>query len=279
MKWIKKNPVNLLNGVNPLKILIVVLLFGVLDLSAQDTLIHPANHKYNFSEFRHETGLLFKSPVKWNGNDWIKFGATAIITYGIMFADEDVRRASLDNPKYAKSVPMEIGKQWGGFVVVPVSAVLLYSHGLLARNPTTKKLGFEIAQAALYSETISFITKGCVGRSRPFTDKGAKDYKPFTFFDSPHNSFPAGHIDAAFALSTVLARNTNSAWLKVLVYIPAGLSVVSRIYQDEHWASDVFPGAVLGYFVATWVTSHHEETISRVQLSSLYPFGLTISLD
>ncbi|MBL0259421.1 MAG: phosphatase PAP2 family protein [Bacteroidetes bacterium] len=265
-----------------LKIVILTFVFLTVIVSqgnAQDTLQGKKFTDYNFSRFTHETGLFFVQPVKWKGADWIRFGAIAILTVSIIQVDNDVRKLALDNPKYVNTVPMEIGNQWGGFFLVPISAVALLTHGTLSDNNTTKKLGFEIAQAALYSETISFISKGCIGRSRPFTNRGFNDYKPFTFFDSPQNSFPAGHVDAAFALSTVLAKNTDSGWLKVASYIPAGLTVVSRIYQDEHWASDVFLGGAIGYFVGNWVVNLHEQKESTIELTSVFPLQIKIALN
>ena len=206
-------------------------------------------------------------------------GAVAAITFALMQEDEQIRTIALKNPKYANSFPMEVGNQWGGFYFGPFLAVTLYATGSLANSNQTKKLGFEIAQGILYSEAISFVSKGIIGRSRPFTNQGASDYNPFTFFDSPHNSFPAGHVDAAIALSTVLSKNAGSGFLKVIAYIPAALTVTSRIMQDEHWASDVFIGAAIGYFVGTWVVKIHENKVPRIQVTSVYPLGLKINLN
>ena len=47
--------------------------------------------------------------------------------------------------------------------------------------------------------------------------------------------------------------------MKILPYIPAGLTVASRIYNNAHWASDCFFGAAIGYFSADWVMDLHEK--------------------
>lgn len=65
----------------------------------------------------------------------------------------------------------------------------------------------------------------------------------------------------AFTISTVLSRNVNPVWLKVLLYAPAALTYISRVYQDKHWTSDDFIGAALGYYVATWVVDKHENNV------------------
>jgi len=249
-------------------------------LLAQDSLLSscPGNvkemNRYDFSQLLHESGLLVVRPIKWKGGDWIKFGVAAAVTFSLMQEDQRIRTIALNNPKYSQSLPMEVGNQWGGFYFGPILALSLYTTGILAKSYKTKKIGFEIAQGILYSEAVSFVSKGCISRSRPFTDQGASDYHPFSFFDSPHNSFPAGHVDAAVALSTVLSKNANSGFLKVIAYVPAALTVTSRIIQDEHWASDVFIGGVIGYFVGKWVVNRHEIKESRVQVVSIYPFSL-----
>ncbi len=248
-------------------------------LLAQDSLKMQKKNKYNLSEFVHESGLLVIQPIKWNGCDWIKFGAIAAVTYSLTHVDQRIRTIALDNPKYSKSDLMEAGNQWGGFFVGPILCVSLYTIGGLSNSYKTKKIGFEIAQAMFYSEAISFISKGCIGRARPFMDEGAFNYKPFTFFNSPQNSFPAGHVDAAFALSTVLSKNAESEFLKVLAYVPAALTVASRIYQDQHWTSDVFIGGAIGYFVGSWVVNLHDNKDSRVQLTSIYPLTFKIAIN
>jgi len=247
---------------------------------AQDSLNIQEKNKYNLSELIHESGLLVIRPIKWRGCDWIKFGAASIITVSLMQEDKKIRNYAQDHPKYSKSVPMEVGNQWGGFFFGPLLAVTLYTTGSLAHSRKTKKLGFEIAEAMLFSEGISFITKGFIGRARPFYgNHDPFDYHPFSFFYSPTNPFPAGHVDAAFAISTVLSKNTECGFLKVIAYIPAALTVTSRIMQDEHWASDVFIGAVIGYSVGNWVVNIHDNKESRVQLTSLYPLSFKIALN
>jgi membrane-associated phospholipid phosphatase len=262
-----------------LLILLLLIVSFKLSLLAQDSLKIQEMNKYNLSEFVHEAGLLVIRPIKWNGYDWIKFGAVGVITVAIMQEDQKISTFALNNPKYSKSTIMEVGNQYGGFFFGPILCVSLYTIGSMAKNHKTKKIGFEMAQGLLYSEGISFISKGIIGRARPSASPSAFDYQPFTFFKSPYNSFPAGHIDAAFALSTILSKNTDCVFLKVIAYIPATLTVVSRIYQNYHWTSDVFIGAVIGTSVGNWVVNLHDKKESRIQLTSFYPLAFKIGLN
>jgi membrane-associated phospholipid phosphatase len=89
---------------------------------------------------------------------------------------------------------------------------------------------------------------------------------------------PSGHSTVAFILSTVLSRNVDSPVLKVIACLPAVLTFASRVYQDQHWTSDTFVGAAIGYFVATWVVDQHENKKSLLEITSTFPFTVRIAL-
>jgi membrane-associated phospholipid phosphatase len=236
-----------------------------------------AQNQYDLSQFKAETGTYFTQPVRWDAYDWLKLGLVGTGTVLVYQFDQQVRTAALRNHKYANNFALQFGDQWGGFFVSPGLAVGLLVHGGLSGNRTTQKLGFEITESVLYSEAVSATAKYCIGRARPSTNKGVAAYKPFHFTDIKYNSFPAGHLDAAWALSTVLAKNTDSGLLKVIAYIPALLTATARIYIDTHWASDVFAGAALGYFVGDWVVDQHTKKEPQVKVVSLNP--LTLGFD
>ncbi len=238
-----------------------------------------SQNQYNFSQFKDETIDFLKQPAKWEGDDWLKLGLVSAGTFLIMQTDQPVRDAVMKDRSYVETVPVKFGKLWGETYSTAAVAGVFALDGVLADNNSSKKIGFEIAQAALYAGGITTVLKAAVGRARPYTDKGAWTYSPFTILDDGFHSLPSGHTTLAFALSTVLARNTDSGTLKVLAYIPATLTIVARIYQDYHWASDCVLGAAIGYAAATWVVNTHAEKDSPVKISSIYPLTIRINLD
>lgn len=237
-------------------------------------------NKYNLRQFGRELGDYFVSPFHWKGKDFLKLGGVAVFTYGIIQLDEPIRGLSVRNDAFKNNFVMRsLGDEWGGFFVTPVMAVGITSYALISKDNFARKIGFEIAEAGLFSETVSFLSKFLVGRGRPYYEHGAYYYKSPTFFNPPINSMPAGHADAAFAMSTVLSKNAKKPFWKVMAYVPAALTFISRVYTDQHWTSDVFVGAALGHFVACWVVNQHEHPNARVQISSIYPVGIKIGLD
>ena len=240
-----------------------------------------AQLQYTFPQFWSETGDYVKQPTKWDGGDWLKIGVLTASTFLIMqTADQPIRNAVLKDQRYYKSVPIEFGRMWGELYM----PVLLFGgfaiHSLIADDIGTRKIAYEIGQASLYAGALNYLLKLAIGRARPYMEEGKTSFHPFSsLFNIDNQSLPGGHSTAAFVLSTVLSRNAKPVWLKVLAYLPAALTFVSRIYQDQHWTSDDFLGAACGYFIATWVVDKHENNDkSIVEMSSVYPLSIRIAL-
>jgi hypothetical protein len=238
-----------------------------------------SQNRYNFSQFKDETIDFLKQPTKWEGNDWLKLGLVSAGTFLVMQADQPIRDAVMKDRSYTESMPVKFGKLWGETYSTAVLAGAFGLHGLLTQNNSTKKVGFEIVQAALYSGGITTLLKFALGRARPYTNEGTAKYQPFTIWDDGFHSFPSGHTTLAFALSTVLSRNVDSRALKVLAFVPAAMTAFSRVYQDYHWTSDCVVSAIIGYVVATWVVDLHDSKESPLQLTGVYPLTIRINFN
>lgn len=265
-----------------LLLLIVIFVFspfGAEGLFAQNFALRDSVevNKYNLSQFGHETWSFMKQPAKWDGTDWLRLG---VITGGsfllIEIVDQQARDFSLKDRRYLYSVPIEGGRIWGELYTPVVLFAGFAAHSLIADDNGTRKIAYEIGQAALYTGAITYILKSSLGRARPYMNEGTSGYHPFTFLDD-HHSFPGGHSATAFVISTVLSRNAGPLWLKIVAYLPAVITPFSRVYEDKHWVSSCFFGGAIGYFIADWVVDLHEQKESRVHVTSIYP--LTISID
>ncbi len=249
-------------------------------LFAQDPALPDSvqRYKYTFSQFGNETWSFIKQPTKWDGSDWLKIGVVGAGTVLVAQADEPIRTAVLKDERYYYSAPIVFGRVYGEIYspVVFFTGIGLYS--VLNDDFGARKIAYEIGQASIYAGVLSIVLKLAIGRSRPYLNEGNSFFRPFSsIFNQDSKSMPSGHSTVAFVLSTVLARNTKSPVLKVLAYLPAALTMVSRVYQDQHWTSDVFAGAALGYFVADWVVDQHENNKSTVEVSSVYPLSISIA--
>lgn len=124
-------------------------------------------------------------------------------------------------------------------------AAVLYSGGAISGSQKTKDLGEELGEALILADTSSYILKDVTGRGRPRTGAERSDFRPLSF-KSDYDSFPSMHTASSFAMASVMSSQTDSVGLKALYYSAASFVGFSRMYQKEHWASDVVFGAVLG---------------------------------
>jgi membrane-associated phospholipid phosphatase len=83
----------------------------------------------------------------------------------------------------------------------------------------------------------------------------------------------------AFAYSTVIANEVDNVFWKLGRYAATGLVGYSRIYHNQHWFSDVFMSAVLGYFSGKFINNNDSNNKERTKVSLLpYPGGLAFRL-
>jgi membrane-associated phospholipid phosphatase len=247
------------------------------NLESRDTV---QGNKYNFSQFGNETWSFIKQPTKWDGGDWLRLGVMGGATFLTMQVDQPIRDAVLrDNRRYFYSVPIVGARMYGELYSPVVFFVGFAAHSLIANDMSTRKIAYEIGQASLYAGAVTLILKTAIGRARPYMDEGRASYYPLSSLLDHYHSLPGGHTTTAFVISTVLSRNVDPTWLKVLLYVPAVLTPISRVYQDQHWTSDNVLGGAIGFFIATWVVDVHEQNDSRVHVSSIFPLTISITLN
>ncbi|MFA7420354.1 MAG: phosphatase PAP2 family protein [Melioribacteraceae bacterium] len=253
----------------PSKALVILLL-------AASTLF--AQNDYTLRQFKNESVDFINQPGKWEGSDWLKIGLAGAATFLVMQADQTVRDDFMKDRGFVQSFPIEVGRLYGELYTPFVIAGAFGLNGILGNDKSSKKIGYEIIQTTIYAGAITTALKLAFGRARPFTEKGTNSFGGWSLFDDSFHSLPSGHATIAFSISTVLAKNASSDLVKVICYIPAVLTAISRVYQDKHWASDVFLGGLIGYSVGSWVTSKHDEN-SIFQATSPQQFSIVIPLN
>ena len=240
------------------------------------TSITAAQNKYDFKQFANETGDYFSAPSNWNKNDFITLGLISAATFGLMYADQPIKNGMAEINSNKNNWLMEFGRYWGEPIPSVAISGLLLIHGYAFDNSTTKKIGYEVGQSFIYSVTVSSVLKIIIGRARPYTGNDPFTFEPFAFQNN-NWSLPSGHTTVAFSLSTVLAANIDSYALKAAAFVPAFLTAFSRVYQNHHWTSDVFLGAIVGYFVGKFVTDLHAENELTAQMTQVPLLSLSLT--
>lgn len=160
-----------------------------------------------------------------------------------------------------------------------IAAFATWGIGRLAHSETTADVGLHTFEALVLTTAVSEVLRGTIGRTRPRESPEDpflfKPGKGFTQFET--RSYPSLHTAAAFATATALVgeirirRPDATKWAAPLLYTAAMVPGLTRIYLDQHWASDVvaggFVGALLGSRVVSYAHSHRRNRLDRALLA------------
>lgn len=257
-----------------MKILVTLILF----IQVYSNLFSQA---YNFNTFKNDSKNLTKAPLDWNAGDLSILGLTTLFTYATMHIDKSAKDWTLKNNKFRNSLIPELGRYWGEPITTVGLASGFYLQGLISDNNPNKKLGFEIAESAIYTSAVTVFLKFAFGRERPRHNNEPFSFHPFSFKGDDFLSLSSGHTALAFSLSTVISKNSDSDAIKIISFIPAVLTGFSRVYQNHHWVSDVILGGIIGVVIADFVTDQHKpskETNFVIKDPPLRIFTFSISL-
>lgn len=168
--------------------------------------------------------------------------------------------ASLDEPvanhfrDHRSQSGQDLADAWAKVATVGVGVVTagVLAGGLISHNDHVTHAGlrllFSAAVAGVATEAIKFV----LGRERPNESTSAWDFDPGT----ADAAFPSGHAALAFAMATSLSDDIHRTWATVGLYSVATGVGVARVYQLEHWVSDVVGGAAVGIYSAKLVSGH-----------------------
>jgi membrane-associated phospholipid phosphatase len=139
----------------------------------------------------------------------------------------------------------DVANAWAkvGTLGVGVVTAGVLAGGLISHNDKVTHAGLRLLFSAGLAGAVAEGIKVGLGRERPIENTSAWDFDP-PKFDA---AFPSGHTTLAFAMATSLSDDIHRPWATVALYSAATGVAVSRVYQQQHWVSDVVGGAALGF--------------------------------
>ena len=247
-------------------------------LSAQVDTIR-LNKQY-LKKYWDDTKEIVRSPVRWQQDDWQRFAIFTATTGALLFADEPVADWVQEHRTgFLDDVSKNAFEPFGAEYSLAVCGAL-YGYGLLAKNRKSESTALLAAESFALASLLARIPKCLLGRQRPDSSIDASAFD----FEGPFggSSFPSGHTIAVFAVASVLANQyRETVWVPVLSYSVATLTGISRMYDNRHWASDVFAGAVMGIAIGNLVCPANKNSrisFSPVKMGQIYGVRLALSL-
>jgi len=186
----------------------------------------------------------YARPLKWKKKEWLLFGGALGATYAVSFFDEQINDLALEN---RNSTLTDIARV-GDFLGQPENnypvIMAAWGMGIIANSDKLRDTGIMLFASVTTSGILQTGLKAIVGRARPGTGRGPKDFKPFG--GAAYHSFPSGHTMLALATSWILAKQVKPLAAKILFYSVPVVVGFSRVYDGAHWASDILLGSALG---------------------------------
>ncbi len=170
--------------------------------------------------------------------------------------DNDIRNKLQGTKSSAANKATDAGDVIGNPFVHLGVASAVYVGGVLADSPKWQEAGEMLGEAAMLADGAGFILKSSIGRARPFVKGDKGNFQPFQL-KSDYDSMPSLHTASSFAMASVMSSLSDNILAKISYYSAATFVGFSRMYQDNHWASDVVLGAAIGELCGQVVTRYH----------------------
>jgi membrane-associated phospholipid phosphatase len=208
--------------------------------------------------FLSDMGSVATKPARMSRDDYIWLGELLLFGGILFYYDEDIDRAVQQN----KNSPLlstigDIGDTFEPLGLMGTTnryyfggVVLGYFTGWGPLQRISTDILFSHWIAGLYRSAF----KVFVGRARPRADTGA-----YEFNFNTGTSLPSGHASTIMQLATILSRYADWWPASVVFYTIAGCVCYQRVESREHWASDVWVGAMSGAAIARLVMREHDD--------------------
>ena len=166
-----------------------------------------------------------------------------------------------------------------------IGAFATYGVGRLIGNETVTDVGLHTTESLVLTVALAEAIRGPLGRLRPrASPDDAFHFKFGTgFSDFAARSYPSIHAAVAFAAATTLVGEAKVRKPEMVKYVAPPLYTLAlipgftRMYLNQHWASDVVAGTLMGAMLGTKVVryahTHDRNFIDRVMM------GMTVMPD
>jgi membrane-associated phospholipid phosphatase len=220
--------------------------------------------------------ILKKSPLL-TGKDALLFGAFTLGTALVAPLDRQVA-SRLQYPGTQENRFLRTAATGFRVLAVPgslIAGAAIYGIGRADGQARIQSLGLHSVESILIADVAGGVIKMLAGRQRPYVDIDKPyDFQLWRGFKGHEfQSFPSGHTINAFAFASTVTRESqfwsphSGFYVGTVFYGGASLMGLSRIYNNQHWASDVIAGAaigtVIGLKVVKYTHSHPDNSLDK----------------
>jgi membrane-associated phospholipid phosphatase len=205
---------------------------------------------------------IFTSPFRMNRTNakwWLLSGA---VTAGLIASDHHIAN-SLENSNGQVQWGGRISQIGAAYTLVPLVAGY-YVFGVVTDHAKAREIGVLGTESLLDSLIVAGVLKEVFRRNRP------DESDPGEFWGGGR-SFPSGHAIQVWSIASLVSHEYHhQPIVAIAVYSLAGIVSAARIAAQKHFASDVFVGGAMGWFIGRYVYDTHMSHLAHKH-SSLMP--------
>jgi len=205
---------------------------------------------------------IFTSPFHITRHNALEWLVPMAVTGGLIASDTHIANA-FENSRGQVRWGGRISNIGASYTLIPIVAGS-YVYGAWRDNAKAREIGVLGTESLLDSLIVAGILKETFRRNRP-------DEKDPGDFWGGGTSFPSGHSIQVWSIASLLAHEyKRKKIIGVTAYSLAGIVSASRVAAQKHFASDVFVGGTMGWFIGRYVYDTHMSHLAHKH-SSLFP--------
>lgn len=221
---------------------------------------------YGIRQWKFDTGYLVTRPKHWDRRSWYRISGIVGTTAVLYLLRDEIREIVQRNRNDARTDFFSKVRTMGKGAFAPSLALVSWLSSYATHNDREKETALLLMESFAYSAAGAAVGSFTLAAERP---EDGDDVTMFSVY---------GHgvsLDAALAASVI--RPLHRQYLRVrpgdgggrkfwkrsvlgLLYAGAGLTAYQRMYQDQHWAPDVFLGTWTGLTVGKNLNRAHDRT-------------------
>ena len=225
----------------------------------------------DFSSYLGAVEQTISAPFQWEKDDLLKLGGFIALSAGSFLLDDEINNLLSEKSSNAMDKLEPVGYYYGSPLTTVPATLAIYLSGVTFNNKWLRDTGLMLAETITIIAIIQVPSSYIIGRVRPHSTSNNLEFNLFKGFKQENASFISGHTAIAVGISNILAHQINNPIATIGLYGLAAVTPLARLYENQHWFSDIIMGAAIGFFISDKIITINETDGVNKKSLSFYP--------